>query len=106
MRRFVFLFLVFAFSARPFLSAAEPQIDPSEAPTHIGESVAVSGLVVAVFVSKAGNLFLNFGDRYPDQTFTGWIPAAAPLATDPSLDLLQGKTVKITGRDRALSRKA
>jgi hypothetical protein len=54
-------------------------------------------VVVAVFVSKRGNAFINFGDKYPNQTFTGWIPAGTPLASDPSLQLLQGKNVKITG---------
>jgi hypothetical protein len=54
-------------------------------------------VVVAVFVSKRGNAFINFGDKYPNQTFTGWIPAGTPLASDASLQLLQGKTVKITG---------
>jgi hypothetical protein len=48
-------------------------------------------------VSKRGNAFINFGDRYPNQTFTGWIPAGTPLVSDPSLQELQGKTVKITG---------
>jgi DNA/RNA endonuclease YhcR with UshA esterase domain len=90
-------FLVFAISAGPLLSADELLIDPYAAPTHIGQSVSVSGVVVAVFVSKAGNVFINFGDKYPNQTFTGWIPAGTPLATDPSLQLLQGKTIKITG---------
>jgi hypothetical protein len=33
----------------------------------------------------------------PNQTFTGWIPAGRPLASDPWLQQLQGKTVKITG---------
>lgn len=33
----------------------------------------------------------------PNQTFTGWIPAGTPLASDPSLQTLQGKTVRITG---------
>jgi hypothetical protein len=97
MRRFLLLLFIFALSAEPLLSADELQIDPYEAPTHIGQSVSVSGLVVAVFVSKAGNVFINFGDKYPNQTFTGWIPAGMPLASDPSLQLLQGKTVKITG---------
>jgi hypothetical protein len=91
------LFLVLALSAGSLLSADEPQIDLYEAPTHIGQSVAVSGLVVAVFVSKARKVFINFGEKYPNQTFTGWIPAGTPLASDPSLTLLQGKTVKITG---------
>jgi hypothetical protein len=97
MRRVLLLVFIFALSAGPLLSADEPQIDPYEAPTHIGQSVAVSGVVVAVFVSKAGNVFINFGDKYPNQTFTGWIPAGTPLASDPSLQELQGKTVKITG---------
>jgi DNA/RNA endonuclease YhcR with UshA esterase domain len=92
------LVLALALSTSPLLSADESQIDPSEALNHIGQTVAVSGLVVAVFVSKRGNAFINFGDKYPNQTFTGWIPAGTPLASDTSLQLLQGKTVKITGR--------
>jgi hypothetical protein len=48
-------------------------------------------------VSKAGNVFINFGDNYPNQTFTGWIPAGTPQASDLPLQKLQGKTVKITG---------
>jgi hypothetical protein len=31
--------------------------------------------LIVVFVSKHGNAFINFGDKYPNQTFTGWIPA-------------------------------
>jgi hypothetical protein len=65
MRRFLPFFFIFVLSAGPLLSADELQIDPYEAPTHIGQSVTVSGLVVAVFVSKAGNVFINFGDK-PD----------------------------------------
>jgi hypothetical protein len=96
-RRVVFLLCALALSAGPLLSANEPLIDPSEAPTHIGQSVTVSGLVVVVFVSKRGNVFINLGDKYPKQKFTGWVPAGTPLTSDPSLELLQGKTVKITG---------
>jgi|ERR1700719_866749 DNA/RNA endonuclease YhcR with UshA esterase domain len=91
------LLLMFALSTGPLLSADEPQIDSSDAPKYIGQNVAVSGLVVAVFVSKHGNAFINFGDKYPNQTFTGWIPAGTPLAGDPSLQQLQGKTIRITG---------
>ena len=50
-----------------------------------------------VFTSKSGNTFLNFGAAYPDQTFTGWLPAGTPLASDPAIQSLQGKKVKITG---------
>jgi DNA/RNA endonuclease YhcR with UshA esterase domain len=89
--------LVVAFSAGPLLSANELLIDPGEASNHLRENVSVSGLVVAVFVSKRGNVFINFGDKYPSQTFTGWVPAGTPLTSDASLELLQGKTVKISG---------
>jgi hypothetical protein len=68
------LFLVFALSAGPLLSANELQIDPYEAPTHIGQSVSVSGFIVAVFVSKAGNVFINFGDKFPNQDLYGLDP--------------------------------
>jgi hypothetical protein len=59
--------------------------------------VTVEGTVVAVFTSKNGNTFLNFGGRYPNQIFTGWIPKDSALAGDTSLSVLEGKTVKITG---------
>src|ERR1700692_4322207 len=97
MRPLLLLILVFALSAGPFLRADELLIDPSDALNHRRESVTVSGLVVVVFVSKHGNAFIKFGDKYPNQTFTGWIPAGMPLASDPSLQLFQGKRVKITG---------
>jgi hypothetical protein len=97
MRSLLFLLCVFALSTEPLLSADEFLIDPSDAATHVGQSTTVSGAVVAVFVSKRGNAFINFGDKYPNQTFTGWIPPGTPLASDISLQLLQGKKVKITG---------
>ena len=97
MSRALLILLMFAFSAGPLLSADQLLIDPGDASNHLRENVSVSGLVVAVFVSKPGNVFLNFGDKYPNQTFTGWVPAGTPLASDPKLKLLEGKTVKITG---------
>lgn len=54
------------------------------------------GVVSAVSTSKKGNTFINFGGRYPNETFTGWVPAGTDLAWD-NLDSLRGKKVKITG---------
>lgn len=59
--------------------------------------MTVEGTVIVVFTSKNGNTFLDFGGRYPHQTFTGWVPARTALASDPELRSLEGKTVKITG---------
>ena len=69
-----------------------------EAPQHVGETVTVEGVVTAVSTSKRGNTFINFGGVYPNQTFTGWIPAGTPLASDLSIHLRQGKKIRITGR--------
>ena len=55
------------------------------------------GLVGAVSTSRKGNAFINFGAPYPNQTFTGYIPAGTALANDPWLQSLRGKTVGITG---------
>jgi len=77
--------------------ADTPVIADSEAAQHVGQNVAVKGVVAAVGTSKRGNTVINFGGVYPNQTFTGWIPAGTPLASDPSIHLLQGKRIKITG---------
>src|SRR5215510_14063116 len=79
------------------LSQTSTVIPYPEAPQHVGENVTVEGVVTAVSTSKRGNTFINFGGVYPNQTFTGWIPAGTPLASDPSIQSLQGKRIKITG---------
>ena len=72
-------------------------IKDSEAAQYVGKNVEVRGLVVAVYTSKKGNTFLNFGGKYPNQTFTGWIPAESELAGDRWIITLQGKVIGITG---------
>jgi hypothetical protein len=74
-----------------------PVIKDSEAAQFVGQSLEVRGLVVAVSTSRKGNAFINFGAPYPNQTFTGYIPAGTALANDPWLQSLRGKTVGITG---------
>jgi hypothetical protein len=48
-----------------------PVVKDSEPAQYVGKNVEVRGLVVAVYTSKKGNTFLNFGAKYPNQTFTG-----------------------------------
>ena len=82
----------------PRLNAQDLQvIKDSEAAQYVGKNVEVRGLVVAVYTSKKGNTFLNFGDKYPNQTFTGYIPAGSELAGDSWTVTLQGKDIGITG---------
>jgi len=49
-------------------------IPDTEASRHVGQKATVEGVVVTVFTSNNGNTFINFGGKYPHQTFTGWIP--------------------------------
>jgi hypothetical protein len=74
-------------------------IPDTEAERHVGQRATVEGTVVEVFTSNEGNAFIDFGGKYPHQTFTGYIPARSALASggDSSLAGLEGKRVKITG---------
>jgi hypothetical protein len=66
---------------------------PEEAKDHIGENASVRGLV-------KGNAFLNFGGRYPQQAFTGFVPAQSVGAVggEKVLESLAGDPVTVTGR--------
>src|SRR5215471_10717102 len=76
---------------------ADTTVSAYDAWMYVRQNVAVEGVVTAVSTSKRGNTFINFGGVYPNQTFTGWIPAGTPLASDRSIQSLQGKKIKITG---------
>jgi hypothetical protein len=60
----------------------------------------VRGLVEQVSFSKKGNAFHNFGGRYPQQVFTGFIPAqsVATVGGQKFLESLAGNPVTVTGR--------
>jgi hypothetical protein len=49
-------------------------IPDTEAAEHVGQKATVEGVVFAISNSGKGNTFINFGGKYPHQTFTGWIP--------------------------------
>jgi DNA/RNA endonuclease YhcR with UshA esterase domain len=89
-------FLLICLAAR--LNAQDLQvIKDSEAAQYVGKNVEVRGIVVAVYTSKKGNTFLNFGAKYPNQTFTGYIPAGSELSGGRWTITLQGKVIGITG---------
>ena len=97
--RFLTLSMLFVGTLSITLVAQPSTVIPdTEAEKHIGQNVTVEGVVTAVSTSRKGNTFINFGGVYPNQTFTGWIPAGTPLATDASIPTLKGKKIKITGR--------
>jgi DNA/RNA endonuclease YhcR with UshA esterase domain len=101
MKPLFFLILTVLFSMAPAtLARAQTAavIPANEAAAHLNEWATVEGVVAKVFTSKSGNTFLNIGAKYPNQTFTGWIPPASPVNKSPALSDIEGKRVKITGR--------
>jgi hypothetical protein len=68
-----------------------------EAATHVGETATVVGTVAAVYRSKSGNVYVNFGADYPRQTFTAVALAPAGSWT-AGLDTLVGKRVGVRGK--------
>ena len=65
-------------------------IPDTEAAQHVGQKTTVEGVVTAVTNSGKGNTFINFGGKYPHQTFTGWIPKDSEIAGGSTLAGLEG----------------
>ena len=109
MKAFLRLLMCVLFVMAPLASPLRAQppvvVSDTQAEQHLGQDVTVEGVVTAVTTSRKGNTFINFGGVYPNQTFTGWIPAGTSLASDASLQALQGKKVRITGRIELYRRK-
>jgi DNA/RNA endonuclease YhcR with UshA esterase domain len=81
----------------PLEAQTSAVVTDTEAAQHVGQKVTVEGVVVAITNSSKGNTFINFGGKYPHQTFTGWIPKESDLAGGSTLAGLEGKKIKITG---------
>src|SRR5260221_2575268 len=73
-------------------------IPANEAAAHVGEYPTVEGVVATVFTAKSGNTFLNIGAKYPNQSFTGWIPPESPVNKSTLLSGIEGNRIRITGR--------
>ncbi|HUL70133.1 MAG TPA: S1/P1 nuclease [Gemmatimonadales bacterium] len=83
-------------AAQPSAASAPGTYPDREAAAHVGEVATVVGTVVAVHRSNSGNIYLNFGANYPNQTFS----AAILNPRDPkllNLDSLTGKRVSVKG---------
>lgn len=80
-----------------FAETPAKTIRPDEASNYQGQLVTVRGVVSADTTSARGNRFLNMGDTYPNQAFTGWIPTKN-AGTFSVLPNVAGKTCSITGQ--------
>jgi hypothetical protein len=73
-RSLLFVLLLYIGFPNAVWSQTVTVVADTEAAQHVGQKVTVEGIVVAVTNSGKGNTFMNFGEKYPHQTFTGWIP--------------------------------
>jgi hypothetical protein len=96
-RSWLFSLLLVGWGLTPLKAQTSTVITDTEAQQHVGQKAMVEGVVVAVSTSSKGNTFVNFGGKYPHQTFTGWIPKDSELAGGSTLAGLEGKKIKITG---------
>jgi RecJ-like exonuclease len=96
------LFAIFVLFLCAMVAYAEKAtvIKDSESLQYVDKEVEVQGRVVSVITSPLGTTFINFGGEYPNQRFAGFIAAGSPIATDPRLTMIQGKTISITGTIR------
>jgi len=100
------LSLVLAASAWEAVTAQTVTVIPAnETAAHVSAWATVEGVVAKVFTSKSGNTFPKIGAKYPNQTFTGWIPNASPVSKSPLLTGIEGKLVNVTGRIEIYKRK-
>jgi len=76
--------------------AATTVLTDVEAAQHVGEKATVRGKVVGVGTSKQGNIYLNFGNAFPKQTFSVAIKAKDAGKFDDT-KRFEGKTVSVTG---------
>jgi hypothetical protein len=58
-----------------------PVINDSEAFQYVGKAVEARGLVFAAPISRLGTAFINFGRKYSNQTFAGFIAGAQESLT-------------------------
>jgi DNA/RNA endonuclease YhcR with UshA esterase domain len=91
------LILSLLLSTTPAVLATDT-IKPTEAIQHAGEEVYVEGVVASVRATPKGVAFINLGEAYPHQVFTGFIQNLSAIGDEAWLNSLKGKTVRIRGR--------
>jgi hypothetical protein len=63
-----------------------------------GEEVVVEGVVASVYATPKGVAFINLGEAYLHQVFTGFISNLSAVSEESWLNASKGKTVLIHGR--------
>jgi len=96
-----FLLPLFAFLSLAGAAFAS-DLTPEEAKDHVGDTVTVRGTVSQVIVARTGNVFVNFGGAYPNQTFSAVLLAKRTPALAEGgktwLTDLKDKNVSVKGK--------
>jgi DNA/RNA endonuclease YhcR with UshA esterase domain len=79
------------------IAQAPATYSATEAAKHVGETATVTDKVDGVHQSGKGNIFLNMGGKYPNQTFTAFIPSGG-AAQFTNAQQYDGKTVSVSGK--------
>src|SRR5215471_13926256 len=74
-----------------------PVIKDTDALKYVGKNVEVRGRVVSAYIGKHGDAYIFFGAVYPNQTFTGYIPAGWTFSGGAWTLKLQGQTISVIG---------
>jgi len=89
---------VLLFAAHPLMAEeardSVPVVTPQEAAQYDGKLVTVRGVVDAQRDSQKGITYLNFGGKFPNQTFTCLLK---PKNFGGAPGAYAGKTVEVTG---------
>lgn len=89
--------LVAAFSPVSFAQEKSAAYSDTEAGKHVGEEATVTGKIASISKSGKGTAFLNFGERFPRQTFSG-VMFAGDAEKIGDISKFDGKTVALAGR--------
>ena len=89
--------LALALFVLPAVAQQKPAYTDAEAAQHVGEEATVTGKVVNISSSGKGTTFLNFGNRYPNETF-GAVIFASKVGAIGDVKQFEGKEVSVTGK--------
>lgn len=78
------------------LAAQQEVVAPDSAVHFVGKTVTIRGVVSGVHTSRGGTIFLDFGARYPRNTFTAVIFSSS-ASRFPNASAWEGKTLRVTG---------
>ena len=98
MRSRVWIVAILLFSFASVLRSENVQIvKDSDAAKYVGKNVEVRGRVVSAYIGKHGDAYIFFGAVYPNQTFTGYIPAGWTFSGGAWTLRLQGQMISVIG---------